>query len=289
MSNWMEELDELTKGMKGRKPFAPVDDDDAEDGDGDGYADTDGDGDDDDEYCPPSKMKKGRVTEPGSRDKGPYPAAPNGDDDDEEGGAAVHDPDVLDRNAAQQGGKKQKNKFPTGPKQVTKSVADFADDDLTEAMDASPALESLVKSLDQFGAHLLNQVAKSLKQQRRAIAAELETVAAGQGVIGRAVAKGLTSNQDILKSLAGEVEEIAKQPRPRKGVQKGVERKFAGGEAPKPFNREELMNKSLKALREGRISVMESAKVDAYLNGNAAHGRAPMLPPEDLLTKINNA
>jgi hypothetical protein len=285
----MEELDELTKGMKGRKPPAQDDEEDG-DGDGDGYADTDGDGEDDDEVCPPARpVKKGRVTEPGSRDKGPYPASDNGDDDDDDHEAAVHDPEVLDRNAAQRGGKKQKNKFPTSPKQVTKSVADFADEDLTEAMDASPALESLVKSLDQFGAHLLNQVAKSLKQQRRQIAAELATVASGQGVIGRAVAKGLTSNQDILKSLAGEVEEIAKQPRPRKGVQKGVERKFPGGEAPKPFNREELMNKSLKALREGRISVMESAKVDAYLNGNAAQGRPPMLPPEDLLTKINNS
>lgn len=254
MPQWMDELDDLIKGMG--KP-APADGDE-EDG-FDGEDDEDGD-DEGSEPAPP--MKK-------SNREGCYPAADNGDDDDENGeqpsGAKVRDPEKIERYTK---GKKIKQKTANAGSEsgsVAKSVRDLVDDEAAEVIDGANALGQIANAIDG----LVGRFDKSLRR----FEARIAQVEQGQALIGQAVAKSL-------QSVQGEVEQIARQPRGRKAVTKAVDRKFAGSDAPTQPNRAEVMTKSLAALQAGRISAVESASVDSFMN------RGLPLPPA-LLAKIN--
>lgn len=267
MPEWMDELDTLMKGMS--KPCPPAKDDD---GDADDGFDDDEE-DDGSEPAPP--MKK-------SAKSGDYEPADNGDDGDEDlpNGAAVRDPDKIDRYTK---GKKLNSKgVKAGSEGVSKSIRDLVDSDTADLVDASEPLGLIAAAVDNMAAQLYAKFSKSLK----AVRAELAEVRAGQALIGQAVTKSLKGNGAILKSLQGEVEEMARQPRGRKAVTKGVERKFAGSDQPVQLpDRQTLMVKSLEAMRAGRISAMEAASVDTIVNRAIANGRYPELPPA-LLAKI---
>jgi hypothetical protein len=257
----MDELDELIKGMG--KPAPAQDDEDEDDGyDGDGE---DGDEDEDDE-APPMKKAYGS--------KGCYPAADNGDDDDQPSGAAVRDPEKIERKTRNLGsGKVKKPKgVNAGTDGMSKSVRDLVDSDSADVIDGAPALAAIADAVDE----LVGMVRKSLRRMNT----RLDEVDAAQALIGTAVTKSLQGNSKILKSLQAEVEAVGAQPRGRKAVTKAVDRKFAGGDAPAAPSRMEIMTKSLKALSEGRITATESASIDSYFN------RGVQLPPA-LLAKIN--
>lgn len=274
MPEWMDELDDLIKGMS--KPAGkPQDDDgyddeeDDEEGDGDGFVN-----DGEKNMKPVKKSAHGR--------KGCYPPADNGDDDDMPNGAAVRDPDKIDRKT--KGGKLKKPKGVVAGSEddtVAKSVRALVDDDSADMIDGSSVLAAIADAVDT----LTTSVRKSLRAIRQQVA-DLED---GQALIGSAVTKSLQGNGEILKSLAGEVEEMARQPRGRKAITKGVDRKFAdNGQPPQNLDRHQLMIKSLEAMKAGRITPVESASVDSYLNNCRMRGVPPTLP-KDLLAKINGS
>lgn len=263
MPKWMDELEELTKGMSKPDPKAKDKDQDYDD-DGD-----DGDGEDGDGE-PFGKSASVKI------DK--YPPADNGDDDDEESGAAVRDPDKIDK--LTRGGKLKKPNGVNAGTGVVKSVRELVDEPTADTINAADALGCIADAVD----HLAQTFAKSL----RGIVARIERMESGQEVIGNAVAKSLAGSKQILKSLQGEVDAIAAQPRGRRSVAKGVERRFAGNEggAPPPIDRRLICEKSLAALKDNRISLQESSAIESFLNGSQQHGRPPMLPPPHLMEKI---
>jgi hypothetical protein len=258
MPQWMDELDELIKGMG--KP-APAQDDDEDDG-YDGEDDEDGD-DEGSEPAPPMKKSASR--------EGCYPPADNGDDDDENGeqpnGAKVRDPEKIERYT--KGGKIKQKTANAGSEsgKVAKSVRDLVDDEAAEVIDGANALGQIANAIDT----LVGRFSKSLRR----FEARIAQVEEGQALIGQAVTKSL-------QSVQGEVEQIARQPRGRKAVTKAVDRKFAGSDAPTQPDRATILEKSMKALAERRISAVESASVDSFMN------RGLPLPPA-LLAKINGA
>lgn len=273
MPQWMDELDELIKGMS--KPAGKAQDDDYEDDD----ADDDGDGDG---YVNDGEDDMRPVKKAGNSRKGCYPPADNGDDDDMPSGAAVRDPDKIDRKT--KGGKLKKPKGVNAGSEddtVAKSIRDLVDDESADMIDGSSVLTSLTDALDNF--------AQTFRKSLRAIRKQVAELEAGQALIGTAVTKALQGNGEILKSLAGEVEEMARQPRGRKAVTKGVDRKFAGGDQPaQNLDRQQIMVKSLEALKAGRITPVESASVDTFLNNCRMRGIPPQLP-QALLANINGA
>jgi hypothetical protein len=267
MPQWMDELDELIKGMS--KPAGKADADTDRD---DEYDAEDGDGEDDGEDDGEEPFRK-------SAAKGCYPPADNGDDDDMPSGPAVRDPEKIERLT-----RGNKIKKPAGANagtgSVSKSVRDMVDGDTADAINAADALGAIADAIDSLTAGF----AKSLRR----ITHRLDEVDQAQALIGTAVTKSLTGNQAILKSLQADVEAVAAQPRGRKGVQKGVERKFAGSDAPAAPTKQELLTKSFAALQAGRINAHECATVESYLNGNRQLGRLPQLPPAELLAKIGD-
>lgn len=261
MPQWMTELEDLIKGMG--KPSPKKANDDNDDDEDDGYDDEeDGGGDGD--------MEKSMYG-----DKGCYPPADNGDDDDQPSGAAVRDPDKIENKTRNLGSKKLKK-----PKGVNagdggymgKGLRDVVGEDNAEVIDGAPVLSAIADAMDQIAHNL----AKSFRRINR----RLDEVDAAQALIGTAVTKALQGNSRILKSLQAEVEAVGSQPAGRKGVVKSVDRNFEGNsKAPTQPSRMEIMQKSLKALSEGRITPVQSASVDSYMNRGA-----PL--PSDLLAKI---
>jgi hypothetical protein len=264
MPQWMDELDELIKGMG--KPAPPADDEDQDD---EAYGD-EGDDEDQDDQPPVKKAASSR--------KGCYPAADNGDDDDQPEGAAVRDPEKIERKT--KGGKITKPAGVNAGSQsgtVAKSVRDLVDGDSADVIDASSVLGAVCDAVDNMAAQIVARMNKSMRR----FDARLDEIEAGQSLIGQAVSKSL-------QTVTSQVEAIGAQPRGRKAVTKAVERFAEKNETPAP-TRDDLMVKSLAALKAGRINATEAASVDAYLNGNRELGRAPMLPPSHLMAKINGS
>jgi hypothetical protein len=259
MPQWMDELDELIKGMGG-KPAPEMDDEEQDD---EAY-DDEGDDEDQDEKAPVKKASASR--------KGCYPAADNGDDDDQPEGAAVRDPEKLDRKTG--GGKiKKPAGVNAGSKSgtVAKSVRDMVDGDSADVIDASSVLGAVCDAVDNMASQIVARMNKSMKR----FDARLDEIEAGQSLIGQAVSKSL-------QTVTAEVNAIGAQPRGRKAVTKAVERFPADKSEAPAQTRDEIMVKSLDALKAGRINVAQSASVDAFMNRGI-----PL--PKDLLAKINGS
>lgn len=255
MPKWIDELEDLVKGMS--KPCPPAQDDDYDNDD-----DNDDEGDGGEPFGKSASVKVDK-----------YEPADNGDDDDLPGGPAVRDPDKIDRLT---GGKKLKT--PAGANAgtgVVKSIRETVDAETVDAINAADALAAIADACD----NIFTGFAKSFKQ----ITNRLDAIEAGQAAIGGGISKSLQGTRELLKGIQADVEEVAKQPRGRKGVTKGVERNFVGNQgASAPLNREEVVAKSFKALQKGLITSTEAGSIDVYFN------RGKEIP-QDLLARINSA
>jgi hypothetical protein len=219
----MEELEALVKGMN-------RDDDEPDYND-----ENEGDEDDDAEETPePPKRNRKSVTSPKANSE-----TTNG------GEPCVHNPNSLDKRS---GG---------GAAPVRKSLEDVVTEETSDAIEVSSVLGEMTKGINA----LANLNSAEVAQVRREVARLSKSVDA----IGTAVVKGLTLQVNTAKSLKEDVEAIGAQPVGRKGVAKSIERSFAGNEqdtAPALPSANEVMVKSLKAVKGGTISAQQASMLE---------------------------
>jgi hypothetical protein len=186
--------------------------------------------------------------------KGDYAPSDNGDDEDEDTSPKVRDPEALDQ-ANQNPGKKQKM-YPKNAGGVKKSLSE----DVQDAIDASEVLEGLTKSIDTLASGQNTEIAS--------LRSDVNSLAKGLEVIGKALAKSLETSNQIAKSLSAQVEELGRQPAGRKSTVRKIEKSFgAEGKDPSRIpSKEQRMEKSMAAIQAGKITPVEASIFETHSN-----------------------
>lgn len=236
MPGWIEELEEVVKGMG-----KPGDGDNDED---DGYDGGD-EGDDEEEETPAPRPRTRKGVNAGVTD--PKPNADTSDTDTE---PSVHNPRSLDRRTGGGG-------IAAGGKGggMSKSVTDYVDDDTADALEVSEVLGSLAKGIDSLagvGDERLGKMERRMARFERGLEA-----------IGRAVTKSLEGQ----RNLSNDLDAIGRKPAERRGVTKSVSRKLGGGEGDQAGTVEMptasvLLQKSMAALKAGTLNAQDASRLE---------------------------
>jgi hypothetical protein len=276
--SWQEQLEELEKSLlaKGfdKKKDDDEDDDEPEyDGDGDGEV---GEDEDDEEEPQEKRVKKGisgtSGAPKGSKTKGCYPPAEQGEDADpneehstNQNKAKVHDGNSIEK-------KTRGGKVGWGSRtRVRKSVTEGLEEDTTEAIEMSDILTDFTKSIES----LAEAGAADVQQ----LTARVQGLSKSVNAIGKALVVALNQNAQIAKSLSQRVEAVEAAPAGRRSIVKGVQKSFVGQDQGEPDTYEGIMEKAVAAFKAGKITHYDVTKLETDLQ----HG----VINKSLLAKIN--